>query len=130
MMPAVAATCTCTCTCTCLGCRHFHLGAEPVEGQDAHHNRLLLALDRSIAAAFRARGVAACDGLDDSEPCEVGTLHSRTAQLAIALATVIESPSGGDPDKHGGTYQNRAINALEALFCALETHVAGRPVLS
>ncbi len=41
-------------TCTCLGCAHFHLDAAPAEGQDAHHTRILLALDLSLAAAFRS----------------------------------------------------------------------------
>ena len=78
------------CHCECLGCSTFHSSSDIAEGQEAHHTRLLLALDLSIAAACRSRGIAACNGIDDSEPCEVGALHTRSAELAIALAAAIE----------------------------------------
>lgn len=56
------------------GCSTFHRRSDIAEGQDAHHTRLLLALDVSLAAACRSRGIAACNGMDDDESCEVGTL--------------------------------------------------------
>ncbi len=85
-------------TCTCRGCAHFHLDAAPTEGQDAHHTRILLALDLSLAAACRSRGVPACNGQDEDRHaaarCDVGTLHTRAGELAIALAAMLEQRGG------------------------------------
>jgi hypothetical protein len=112
-----------TCECLCLGCRSCPLGEAPAEGQDAHHTRLLLALDLSIAAACRSRGVAACNGIDDSEPCEVGSLHTRTAALAIALAAAIEQPSDG-------VLVERATSSLEALLAEFARTITGKAMVS
>jgi len=95
--------------CACLGCSTFHRSSDIAEGPYAHHTRLLLALDLSIAAARRSRGIAACDGIDDSAPCEVGMLHTRSAELAIALVAPIEEPSNS---AHAG----RATSAVDALL--------------
>ncbi len=96
-------------TCSCLGCKHYHLDAAPTEGQDAHHTRILLALDLSLAAACRSRGVRACNGQDDDPHaaggCDAGTLHTRAGELAVALAAMLE--------ERGGTA--RAVAALEQL---------------
>ena len=72
---------------------HFHAGNAQIDGHDAHHTRLLLALDLSVAAACRAQGVDACDGLAADAHCEVGTLRTKTAELASALAAAIEDPA-------------------------------------
>lgn len=98
------------CECACLGCQHFCSQFPSVDGQNAHHARLLLALDRSIAAACRARGISACNGQGRCDPCEVGTLHTRAAELAIALAKVLDDPQGPS---------DRAHEALERLLLAL-----------
>lgn len=39
------------CDCACLGCSTFHRSRDLAEVPDAHHTRLLLALDVTIAAA-------------------------------------------------------------------------------
>ena len=111
-----------TCTCTCLGCQHFHYGHAPAAGQDAHHMRLLLALDLSIAAACRSRGIKACNGQDgdDDEPCEIGTLHARTGRLAIALAAMIADH----------TDSAQAAAALCALSVELAKVIGGRTRVS
>lgn len=54
-------------------------------------------------------------GIDDSEPCAVGTLHTRSAELAIALAAAIEEPSSS-------ALAERATSALEALLAELAGH--------
>lgn len=109
------------CDCACLGCLHFHGSGSLAEGQDAHHSRILIALDRSIAAACQSRGVAACDGLNDDAPCEVGTLHTRAAALAAALANAIENPDSEEYDD--GSVQVAARELLIELGQAF----AGKP---
>jgi len=56
-------------------------GNGPAEGRQAHHTRLLLALDLSLAAARRSRVVPARNGQGEdphaSASCDVGTLHTR-----------------------------------------------------
>src|SRR5262245_41391911 len=111
------------CDCACLGCATFHRSGDVADGRDAHHTRFLLALDLSIAAACRSRGIAACDGLDDNEPCEVGTLHTRSAELAIALAAAIEQPSDD-------ALVARATASLEALLAEFARTTAGKPMVS
>ena len=110
--------------CSCLGCRTFHLGAAPAEGQDAHHTRLLLALDLSLAAACRSRGIPACNGQDGDDAqatdgCDIGTLHTRAGELAVELAAAIEEPSS--------TRQaERAGEALESLLAELRKVIGDR----
>jgi hypothetical protein len=58
-----------------------------------------------------------------TSPCEVGTLHTRSAELAIALAVVIEQPSDG-------ALVERATAALEALLAEFARTVAGKPMAS
>jgi hypothetical protein len=111
------------CDCACLGCTTFHRSSDIAEGQDAHHRRLLLALDVSIAAVCRSRGIAACNGIDDDEPCEVGMLHTRAAGLAIALAAVIEEPSDS-------AFVERVASALDGLLAELVNVTAGKPRVS
>jgi hypothetical protein len=108
------------CGCACLGCAIFHRSSDLAEGQVAHHTRLLLALDVSIAALCRSRGIAACNGIDDDEPCEVGMLHTRAAGLAIALAAVIEEPSDS-------ALVERVASALDGLLAELANITAGKP---
>lgn len=60
---------------------------------------MLVALDRSVAAAARGRGIPACDGLDDDTPCDIGMLHSVTAEVAIAFAAMLEDPTN-DTHEH------------------------------
>lgn len=107
------------CDCACLGCESFH-GVDVEEGQDAHHARLLLALDRSIAAACRSRGIAACDGIDDKAPCEIGTLHTRAGELAGALAAMLEDPA----------HVSRVESAVLTLAAQLRIEFVGKPKLS
>lgn len=114
------------CDCECMGCSHFH--GSPEEGQDAHHARLLLALDRSLAAACRSRGIDACDGLNDDAPCEVGTLHTRAGELAVTLAAALENPRGTSAGDRA--HFDRAHDALEALLLDLATAVGDRPKVS
>jgi len=119
---------TTTSTCPCRGCRTFHLGAAPSEGQDAHHTRLLLALDLSLAAACRSRAVPACNGQDGddahaTDSCDIGTLHTRAGELAVELAAAIEEPSS--------TRQaERAGEALESLLAELRRVFGDRPRVS
>lgn len=82
-----------TCECSCLGCKHFCGQDAPVDGHQAHHVRMLVALDRSVAAAARGRGIPACDGLDDDAPCDLGMMHSVAAEVAIAFAAMLEDPT-------------------------------------
>jgi hypothetical protein len=94
------------------GCKHLCAQDPAAEGQDAHHTRLLLALDLSIAAACRSRGIPACNGQDAADPhatdgCEIGRLHTRAAELAIALAAMIE-------DHNQGFRAARALGDLSA----------------
>ena len=77
----------------------------------------------SIAAACRSRGIAACNGVDDDEPCEVGTLHARSADLAIAFAAVIEESSDS-------TLVERVASSLDALLVELANATAGKPRVS
>jgi hypothetical protein len=105
------------CGCTCRGCRHFHLAAKPAEGEAAHHARLLMAFDLSLAATCRRRAMPACNGQGSDDPhatsgCEMGSLHSRAGELAVELATAIEDPSS---DKQAG----RVGDALAALLIEL-----------
>ena len=104
------------CGCTCRGCRHFHLAAKPAEGEAAHHARLLMAFDLSLAATCRSRAMPACNGLGGDDPhatgCEISSLHSRAGELAVELAAAIEDPSS---DKQAG----RAGDALTALLAEL-----------
>jgi hypothetical protein len=114
-----------TCTCTCLGCEHFHLGGTPpTEGQDAHHTRILLALDLSLAAACRSRGVPACNGQGEdphtADGCDVGALHTCAGELAIALAAMLEERGGLE----------RAVAALEQLDAELGRVLGNRPHVS
>ena len=110
------------CGCTCRGCRHFHLAAEPAEGEHAHHARLLMAFDLSLAATCRSRAMPACNGQGSDDPhatsgCEMGSLHSRAGELAVELAAAIEDPSS---DKQAG----RAGEALAALLVELRKVIA------
>ena len=116
----------CYCDCECKGCEHSHGGALGIEeGRDAHHARLLLALDRSIAAACRSRGVDACDGLDDARPCTIGTLHTRAGELAAAIARVLDDPDG--PSTWSRDHFDAAHSALEVLLLDFHAAVTGRP---
>ena len=81
------------CECSCLGCKYFCGQDAPVDGHPAHHARLLVALDRSVAAAALARGIPACDGLDLDAPCDIGIMHSVAAEVAIAFAAMIDEPT-------------------------------------
>jgi hypothetical protein len=107
------------CDCICLGCASFHRSSDLAEGQDAHHTRLLLALDVSFAVACRSRGIVACSGIDDDESCEVGTLHTRAAGLAIA----IEEPSDV-------ALVERVASALRGLLAELVNVIAGKARVS
>lgn len=40
--------------------------------------------------------VAACNGIGDNHSCGLGTLHTRVAELAVALAKVIKDPGSAD----------------------------------
>lgn len=105
------------CDCACLGCQHFcSSSGSPAAGKDAHHTRLLLALDRSIQAACLARGIASCDGLESDGACEAGALHTLSAGFAIALAEVLDKPYGaylGDRDALDAAHQALELLMLE-----------------
>ena len=111
------------CTCTCRGCQHFHLDHAPAEGHDGHHTRLLLALDRSSAAACRSRGIPACNGIGDDSAgdCEIGSLHTRTAELVLSLARAFEEPQA---------IEIAAVSSLMAFLEDLARVVGGKPRVS
>jgi hypothetical protein len=104
----------CYCDCECYGCQQFHADGTAGATRDDHTRRLLLAIDVSISAACRARGIAACDGYPGAteDPCDIGTLHTRAAELAVALADVIENPETG---------ALWALEKIEELMDALRT---------
>lgn len=80
-------------------------------------NRLLRALDDSIAESAHARGLKACNGRDDA-PCEIGALHSPAALLANRLASAICDPHS---DEHP------LVPTLCDLLCALRVVFPRRP---
>lgn len=116
------------CECACRGCRTYCLDTQPADGRDAHHTRILLALDRSIAATCRARGVSACNGVADDEPCEVGTLHTRAAEFAVALADVLAEPLGKSTTDRA--HIDHAHSTLDRLLLEVTDVLAGKPRLS
>jgi hypothetical protein len=75
----------------------------------------------SLAAASRSRGVAACNGQREdphaAAGCDVGALHTRAGDLAIALAAMLE--------ERGGV--RRAVAALEQLDAELARVIRDRP---
>jgi len=87
-----------------------------------------MAFDLSLAAACRARGIPACDGQEDDDPhatdgCDIGMLHARAAELAIALAAAIEDPGSRELI----TPAERATDALDALLRELARVIGDRP---
>ena len=115
-----------SCECPCLGCEYFCVQDPPAEGQDAHRTRLLLALDLSIAAACRTRGIAACNGQEHdahATGCDMGALHSRVGELAVELATAIDDPSSSKQAVRAG-------DALEALLTELRRVIGDKPRVS
>lgn len=80
--------------------------------------KLLRALDDSLAEAAHARGIAACNGRDDSAECEIGSLHTADAILANRLAAAICEPHN---DEH------QVLPALVGLLAALRSTFPRRP---
>lgn len=110
-----------------MGCDLFcYQGGSAAEGATAHHARLLMALDRSLAALCKSRGIVACDGLDEYNQhggeCEVGELHTRTSDFAHRLAAALEEPS----DRSA----TMALGALASLLSDVTMLIAGRPRVS
>jgi hypothetical protein len=68
-----------------LACRRLTLSDASVcatalaEGRDAHHTRLLLALDLSLTAACRSRGIPGAHWTDDDQYCMAQSIQCTPA---------------------------------------------------
>lgn len=114
------------CDCGCFGCSLFHHDGDIGEGREAHQSRLLLALDRSIQALCRSRGIAACNGLDEDDQhegaCEVGDLHTRAGLLAFAMGIAFEDPTEATATK--------VLDAMASLLIGIDKLTSGKPRVS
>lgn len=85
---------------------------------------LLEALDCGVAAIAKQSGIVACNGRDDA-PCEVGGLHTRTADLAKALVAMMRQTDAEGREQRGDLVADAAENLSMELL-----RVVGHPRLS